>query len=292
LINDSSFSKLGIVGIGLIGGSIAKGVRHKLGDNIQIVGVDSDQEVVNSALNSNIFNHVSSDLRTLEICDFVVMCVPPKTGLQVLDSLSMVLGPGTSITDTSSTKRQICNMAWGKYAGKLDFVGSHPMAGKEASGYGHSDPQLFNGCNWFICYKEQDSAALRRLEELIFLLDAKPYYITPEDHDRIVAGSSHLAFVLSSAFISALHTSVYWEEIRQTAGTGFRDMTRLAAGNSRMYAEIVQTNSDEILAWLEVLKSQLNDFEKLILSGDGEALTNWFEQAYLSRHSWMNNKPW
>jgi len=63
LINDSSFSKLGIVGIGLIGGSIAKGVRQKLGDNIQIVGVDSDQEVVNSALNSNIFNHVSSDLR-------------------------------------------------------------------------------------------------------------------------------------------------------------------------------------------------------------------------------------
>jgi prephenate dehydrogenase len=159
------------------------------------------------------------------------------------------------------------------------FVGGHPMAGREFSGIKAAEVGLFKGCAYcLIPAGHQSSEGVAQLSEIVMRLGAHPLVIDADRHDRLVAGISHLPFVLSSALVQCLRKQGDWRELTTLAAGGFRDMSRLAAGSPTMYRDICVTNKEEILKCLDALSSELDNIRSLI-AHDDEVLEPYFAQA-------------
>jgi prephenate dehydrogenase len=153
------------------------------------------------------------------------------------------------------------------------------MAGKEHSGIDAAQANLFEGCVYCLTRAQGISpAALARLIEIVERLGAHPYVLDAEQHDRLVAGISHLPFVLSCALVQALGSAQEWPEMARLAASGYRDISRLAAGSPTMYRDICLTNGEAILGWLDALEAQLQTIRSHIAVND-EALQDYFAQA-------------
>ncbi len=153
------------------------------------------------------------------------------------------------------------------------------MAGRELSGIGAAEVGLFDGCTYCLIPEGQvPSEGVAQLSEIIMRIGAHPLVLDADRHDHLVAGISHLPFVLSSALMQCLSKSGDWDELTTLAAGGFRDMSRLAAGSPAMYRDICKTNKAEILNWLNALASEIENIRSLI-SQNEEALQPYFTQA-------------
>lgn len=162
------------------------------------------------------------------------------------------------------------------------------MAGREHSGIEAAEVGLFEGCTYCLIPAVQASSeAVAQLSEIVLRLGAHPLVIDAERHDRLVAGISHLPFVLSSALVQCLGKEEDWNEMTTLAAGGFRDMSRLAAGSSTMYRDICATNKEEILNWLDAMALQLDSIRSLI-ARDDDALEPYFVQAKKIRETAFN----
>ncbi len=180
----------------------------------------------------------------------------------------------------ASTKARI--MVWAAEAG-VDFVGGHPMCGREASGIDAADPDLFRGAPWVLTRIDS------RIEDLVRAVGSHPIVLDPERHDRLVAAVSHSAFVLSAAYTLAVAGSREWPEMAGLAASGFRDMTRLASGSPAMYAGIAATNADNLVEWLRLIERQLAKLRRHIEAGDPR-LAELFEEAREKRERWLDGQ--
>lgn len=224
--------KIGIIGLGLIGGSIFKDLK-KL--NYEVIAVS------NSQTGEGIFK----DYDVLKTCDIVFVCSAMNKTLEILDKLENILPPDTVVTDVCSLKKFVCIKKR-----PYKFVPSHPMAGTEHKGYENSFEGLFKGAKWVITpvYGKDE-----RLVEIIEQLGAKPVITTPEKHDEAAALISHMPMVIAQAIFKTAQDNELALEI---AASGFRDMTRLAMSNPEMANDMVQMNSDNIqTAILKLYKS-------------------------------------
>jgi len=235
----------GIIGLGLIGGSIARRLAQQ---GIPVLGSDRDPAAQAEARASGVFEALLDPPALVAAADGVILATPIGAIEALLETLPW--RPGQLVLDTGSTKRRIV-AAMGRLPEGVCAVGGHPMAGKERSGFPSSDPDLFQGRPFILVPTPRTTPeAAERAEGLVRALGARPIWMDAEIHDRRVAWVSHLPYVVAMALVAAAEAAAdpaLWE----IAASGFRDTTRVAASDPRMMGEVVRSNVDEIEAALE-----------------------------------------
>lgn len=263
--------RVGIVGLGLIGGSLALALRERR-PAWERVGADADPAVWRRALEGGLIS--PGDVHG---ADLVVLAAPIPT----LPALFREFAghPGV-VTDVASTKTTV--LGWAREAG-LDLVGGHPMAGRERAGLENACAGLFEGAPWALM---RDDPAVR---ELVDAVGAHALLLTPEQHDRLVAGVSHAAFAVSAAYVLALGERPDWEAMAALAGPGFRDLSRLAGGDPRLHAAIASTNRDALLEVLADVERSLREVRAAV-EGGGDDLRELLERARSFRQGWAQDQ--
>ena len=274
---------IAVVGLGLIGGSLALALRR---NNLvgNIVGYDVNPDVTRRAWERGAITYTCATVEeAVEQAQMVVLATPIHTIPDLLKRIAPSLHAAALVTDTASTKSQVLNWASTMLPAGVTFVGGHPMAGRERSGIEAAEAGLFEGRVYCLTPTAQAPAeAIARLSEVITHLGAQPLILDAERHDRLVAGVSHLPFVLSSVLVQALSQEQDWPEMARLAAGGFRDISRLAAGDPAMYRDICLTNKEAILGQLDALMAQLTNMRSLIAAND-DALLPYFARAKQAR---------
>lgn len=227
--------KIGIIGLGLIGGSIFKDLQRL---NYNVVAVSKSQTGEN----------IYKDFDILKKCNLIFVCSAMNKTLEILDMLENIVSAETVVTDVCSLKSFVC-----KKSRPYKFVPSHPMAGTENKGFENSFEGMFKGAKWVITPVFGEDEAL---VEIIKDLGAEPLITTPEKHDEAAALISHMPMVIAQAiFKTALDNDL----AMKMASSGFRDMTRLAMSNVEMANDMVQMNSDNIQMGILKLYKSIGD---------------------------------
>jgi prephenate dehydrogenase len=265
--------RLAIVGLGLLGGSVAKAARAR-GLAAEIVGVGRDVTRLEAARRDGTVDRVTADLAAgVRDADVVVLGAPVLAILTLLETMARVVPPETIVTDVGSTKAEIVATAvrLGR-ARPFRFVGSHPMAGSEQSGYAHARVDLFEGATVIVTPTEATEAgAVKTVAALWEGVGAgRVLTLDPESHDRAVAAISHLPHLVAFALVDAVER--FEPGAFDVAARGFRDTTRIAAADPTMWEEIFLANRDALAAGLEAYRASLDALARLVAAGDGEGL--------------------
>ena len=258
---------IAFLGLGLIGGSVAR-AASRAGYATRVTAWTPDGGGPRAAEGDGIEASASA-AGAIRGADLIVLAAPPLACLGLLDDLAEALArevaPGAVITDVASTKALIVDRA---RARGLRFVGGHPLAGREASGYGAADPDLFRDRPWVIVPAEpSDTAADDRVAGLVAACGARPVRMSAPDHDSAVAAISHLPLVVSVALVESITSRTDWPASSSLAAGGWASMSRLAQGDPAMGAGIVVTNAPAIADALRDLQAVLGDWLELIESG-------------------------
>jgi prephenate dehydrogenase len=271
------FEKIGIVGLGLIGGSIAMAARAIWPASL-VIAVDN-KDVLETAMRLHAIDVAADDLVVLAEADLVILAAPVRQNLLLLDELDANVRVPAVVTDTGSTKRAIVEAAR-RLPPRFTFIGGHPLGGAAASGLDHARPDLFKGRPWlFTPASDQTGDALEKLLEFARALGALPRIVGVGAHDRMLAYLSHLPQMTASALMQVVGEAV-GDEGLALAGKGLVDTTRLASSPSEIWKDIGATNADEIGAALDTLIAVLTDLKKDL--GTGEQL----EQVFTAASRW------
>jgi prephenate dehydrogenase len=265
---------VGVVGLGLMGSSFALALK-KAQPDITIVGNDRNPLVVQKALTREIVSTADADPAVLAMADVVFVAAPINALRGVFAELAAVAG-GKPVSDMASTKATV--MEWAAAEG-LDLVGGHPMCGKEASGIDAADGAMFRGAPWVLT---RDDPAITPLVEAV---GAHPIFMDAVAHDRLVAGVSHAAFMLSIAYVLSVTRNEKWADAARLASGGFRDVSRLASGDPDMYLGIARTNRENMLEALDSISRELGRLYRH-LEADDPRLVELFEEARAARERW------
>jgi prephenate dehydrogenase len=245
------FAKIGVVGLGLMGGSIALAARRAWPD-VQLVGFDHAPRTAEAA-RGQIVHEIAADLRDLASCELVVLAMPLAAIIDCLPLLAAVRTRAT-ITDVGSTKRQV--MAGASAAGLSSFVGGHPMGGSEGSGLEHARADLFDGRPWLLVAGGDDAHAAARVEQFVSALGGLPQWTDADTHDRTMAYVSHLPQLLAVALMNATEEAVGDRGI-SASGRAFSEMTRLASSPADLWQGILSRNADFVAEALRTFTSSL-----------------------------------
>jgi prephenate dehydrogenase len=263
------FARAGVVGLGVIGGSVALGIRAAW-PTITIVGVD-EQRITEAALARGVIDESRDSIRALDL-DLIVLATPVAAILEAVEELGRA-GISTTVTDVGSTKRRVLETA--ASAGLVNFVGGHPMAGSERAGLEAARADLFAGRPWFLAPAVTASSEARgRVTSLVRALDAEPVPLAPDAHDRTMAYVSHLPQLVAT-WLMVTGGEAIGEGGLKYSGRGFDEMTRLAASSAGVWESIVTTNADYIA---EAMRSLLAKFPTTI-GTDSSALRDFFARA-------------
>lgn len=264
--------RLAIVGVGLLGGSIALAARAH-GMAREIVGIGRDRVRLEPALRAGAVDRVTTDVADgVRDADVVVLAATVEANHQLLAAAWPATGPATVITDVGSTKRGIVAAAERlARAVPRAFVGSHPMAGSEKSGYAVARADLFQGATVIVTPTEtSEPRAVKGVTALWEALGARVSALDPETHDRVVAAISHLPHVAAWALVDAV--ARFEPSALAFAARGFKDTTRIAAADPAMWTEILVGNRDALAASLAAFRRALDELEQLVGDGDRERI--------------------
>jgi prephenate dehydrogenase len=274
-----AMKRIAILGLGLIGGSLALALsRTDLAE--QIAGYDANPDAIGRAKERGAITHrCASAEEAVQGADMVILATPILAMPALLKSIAPALMPGTLVTDTASTKVQVVAWATTLLPKYIVFVGGHPMAGRESSGIDAAEVGLFEGRSYCLTpTRDTPPEAMARMSEVVTRLAAHPLVLDAREHDRLVAGISHLPFVVSSALTRMLGQDEKWSQMAALAASGYRDMSRLAAGSPTMYRDICWTNKEAIVDWMDTLVMELTALRSRIASGD-DTLEHYFAQS-------------
>ena len=264
--------RLAIVGIGLLGGSVAKAARAS-GLAREIVGIGRVRARLEPAVRDGALDRATTDLREgLAGADFVVLAAPVLTNEALLARVWPLAESVAIVTDVGSTKAALVRAAQ-RLGGTrpLAFIGSHPMAGSEQSGYAVARADLFRGATVIVTPTDaSEPRALKTVTAFWEAVGARVAPLDPEAHDRVVAAISHLPHLVADALVDAV--LAFEPNALSFAARGFKDSTRIAASDPAMWQEIFVGNRDALLASLAAFRRVLDDLEALVRSGDAAAL--------------------
>jgi prephenate dehydrogenase len=264
--------QLAIVGVGLLGGSVAKAARLG-GLARRIVGIGRDAGRLRPALDDGTLDLAVTDLDAgVREADFILLAAPVLTIEGLLERVWRAAPDGALITDVGSTKRNIVRAAERFAATRsLSFVGSHPLAGSEQAGYRVARADLFRGATVVVTPTEAtELGALKKTTEFWEALGARVSSLDPETHDRTVAAISHLPHLIACALVDG--AARVEPSALELAARGFRDTTRIAAGDPDMWTEIFLANRDALSATVEAFREALADLQRAIDAGQADAL--------------------
>jgi prephenate dehydrogenase len=268
------FAKVGIVGLGLIGGSIALRARE-LWPSSLVIAVDN-KEVLETAMRLHAIDVAADDLVVLAEADLVVLAAPVKENIALLDELDDHIHKPALITDTGSTKREIVSAAR-QLPERFTFIGGHPLGGAAKGGLEHARPDLFARRPWLLTPDAgTHDAALDQLSSFIRALGSEPRTLTAEAHDRLLAFLSHLPQITASALMQVVGDAVGGDGLA-LAGRGLADTTRLAGSPPDIWKDIAATNADQIGPALDELIALLQDLRRDL--PEGTRLTGVFSNA-------------
>ncbi len=259
---------VGIVGLGLIGGSVAKSIKNRTMHTVWADDIDAETMMF-ARLSGAVDGAL--DEEKLADTDILLLCVVPKVAVRWLEEHAAKLKSKTIVVDMCGVKRTVCS-AMAPLAEKYGFmyVGGHPMAGMERGGFVSSTDNLFDGASMILTPDEHSSAQLLEMLKNFFLDMGfgNITFSTPEEHDRIIAYTSQLAHVVSNAYIKSPEA----QKRRGFSAGSFKDMTRVARLDEKMWTELFLDNPDFLVEQLELLIDNLNEYLVAIKNGDGEML--------------------
>ena len=271
--------KLSVLGVGLIGGSIALAARERLGASVN--GYDSRGAALEAAVGRGALDRSCASVKDAVAEADAVFVAVPVGQLPELVGAALAAAPADCVvTDVGSTKRAVVAAH-----GDPRFVGGHPLAGAENAGVEHARADLFEGAVWYLTPTERTSGLLYdRLYRLLHDLGAQPTAIDAETHDAILASVSHLPHVLANVLVTraAGALSAGGERLPAT-GPSFRDATRVAGAPSAIWTDIYLSNADALAVELDAVIDQLAGVRDALVSGDAERITAWNDAAATDR---------
>tara|TARA_B100000945_G_scaffold256677_1_gene214112 strand:- start:11 stop:850 length:840 start_codon:yes stop_codon:yes gene_type:complete len=278
--------KIGIVGLGLIGGSL--GLRlQKL--NHTTYGVTNNKINEKKAKERNLTNVVSCDLEILQECSVVILALPIKDLINPSKELIRAIPDDSIVTDVGSIKVPIIDY-WEEIHPL--FVGSHPMAGTEKKGVASGFENLFNDATWIITPTlKTNSHAVDKLSKLITSMECKICKASPKEHDEAVSLISHLPIFLASALIETAHKNTNQSLLNLTqmlAASGFADTTRVGSGNCQLGLDLAINNHSNLLNAIKEFKDKINELELVIKNKNWELLVKKLSEAKKIRESFIN----
>jgi prephenate dehydrogenase len=264
-------SRVAVLGVGLIGGSIGLAARRRLG--VEVVGYDPDLATVAEARRKGAIGRGAVSVEQACAGADVVFCAAPVGKLPELAREALAAaGPEAAVTDVGSTKRGIV----AELGDDERFIGGHPLAWDETAGVENARVDLFEGARWYLTPTERASGMLYdRLQRTISGLGARPQAIDPESHDRLMATVSHMPHVLANALAAEAAMALTGTERLPEVGPSFRDTTRVAGANPPVWADIYTANADAVADSVEAVARRLAEAASLLRSGDREAIQSW-----------------
>jgi prephenate dehydrogenase len=272
-----------IVGLGLMGGSLALALRAA-GYAGRLIGVSRSAETLRQA--QRMVDVATDDLGAAREADVVVLCTPVRTIIAQLEQLAGVCKPGAILTDMGSTKAQIVR-AMDALPAHLRAVGSHPMCGKEAAGIRAAEAGLFHGAPWLITPTARtDEEALSVVRALAERVGALPRLMDAAQHDALLAFASHLPYALAVGLVTATDQfSLDHPEVWEVMAGGFRDTSRVAASDVTMWLDILLTNAEPVLAAIRDVQFALDQLTALLERRDEAGLRALLGAAAQARKS-------
>ena len=285
--------RLGIVGVGLIGGSLALAAR-RLGIAREVVGLGRTRENLRVALDRGLIDRGDVDPAIVAGSELVVLATP----LGLLEAAAIAVAPhlpdGAVVTDAGSAKGSIVGRLTERLAPRLRFVGGHPIAGTELSGAGAADAELFRGARCVLTpIAPTDTEALARVRALWEAVGMEVVEMSPEEHDRVLALTSHVPHLLAFALTLVAGKAARAGEtsVLDFAGPSFRDATRVAASSPEMWRDVLVANTTAVLGTLELVKKELARLASAIEAGDREALEDAIARARATRRALDDRGP-
>ncbi|MFY9487832.1 MAG: prephenate dehydrogenase/arogenate dehydrogenase family protein [Solirubrobacterales bacterium] len=271
--------RVALIGVGLIGGSVGLAAGQRIPEVTEIAGFDPTPGVLDNALRLGAITRAASDLAdAVEGADLVILASPVGT---LAENAKSALAGATDavVTDVGSTKREI--------VAAIDdprFIGGHPIAGAETSGVDHARADLFDDSTWFVTPTDNTiGTGLERLMRFITALGARPHAIDAESHDRLLADISHLPHVLANALVTQAADSLRRGEGTIVVGPSFRDATRVAGANSKIWRDIYLSNHDALVPAIDSVIDRLGEFRDALNRRDGDAIVALNEVARADR---------
>ena len=290
------FEQLGLVGCGLMGGSFALALK-RAGLVKRVVGFSPSKTTTSRALQMGVIDQIATSASNAVIgCDLVLIAVPVSATEASFQAIAQELSSNCLVMDVGSTKSDVLAAAKAALGNKLaQFVPAHPIAGKEVAGVEHADADLYNGCQVILTPTDlTDLTGKTQLQQATALwqaLGCKVRQMTATDHDAAFAAVSHLPHLLAFAFMNGISSQKQRSEFLDLAGPGFRDFTRIAAGDPKVWRDIFLANSAEVLAQSQNFRSSLEALERAVLAGDSTAIEALISQASHLRAHWSLNGP-
>jgi prephenate dehydrogenase len=282
------FEQLGLIGCGLMGGSFALALK-RAGLVKRVVGYSKSPSTTERARQMGVIDvEAPSALLAVSGADIVLLAVPVAASEATFKAIRHLVSKDMLLMDVGSTKRDVIDSARRVLREHVGcFVPCHPITGKELSGVEHADPDLYRGRQVILTPIDRtDTSHVDNAVRLWEQLQCHVVRMTPEAHDSAFAAVSHLPHLISFALINGIVTQKQGNEFLQLAGPGFRDFTRIAASEPKMWRDILLANRQELLQQSRIFQETLAAMEKMIESGDAEALETLIEQASHSRAHW------
>lgn len=285
-----SFRKIALVGVGLLGGSLALAIRdRKLTGTL--CGYVRRENSLGECAQAGLKDFATTDLAAaVRDADLVMLCPPLAQMLGLTERLAPHLKPGAIVSDVGSVKgRVVAELESLVHHAGAHFIGGHPMAGGERMGVGAARADLFEQAVCILTPTAQsNAAALSLLDEFWGALGTKVLHMTPLLHDELVARSSHLPHVLAAGLANYVLNPAHPSEQPQLCATGFRDTTRIASGSPEMWRDIALANREPLAGAIGAFIGELQQLQRAIAAGDAAALEVFYHTAKQRRDAWSS----
>lgn len=282
------FEQLAIIGCGLMGGSFALALK-RAGLVKRVVGYSKSPSTTERARQLGVIDvEAPSALLAVSGADIVLIAVPVAATEATLKSIKHLVTSQMLVMDVGSTKREVIDAGRRALREQIgSFVPAHPIAGKEVSGVEHADADLYTGKQVILTPTERTlTLQLQKAVDVWTALDCKVIKMSPESHDAAFAAVSHLPHLISFALMNAISGQPLGKEYLSLAGPGFRDFTRIAASDPKVWRDILASNREELLAQSQIFQRNLQALELMISSGNTDALEGLIAQASQTRAKW------
>ncbi|MEI7812909.1 MAG: prephenate dehydrogenase/arogenate dehydrogenase family protein [Ignavibacteria bacterium] len=274
-------TEISILGLGLIGGSIAKALKYS--SNLFFIKAFDLPEVTRQALEDKVIDKQLESVEESLSSDIIFLCLPVDNSLVAFKILAPSLKETTILTDVCGVKG-VFEELWQSFASRGLYIGGHPMTGKEKGGYQNSDPLLFENAVYIVSDKEAGISKREQLLAVIKLLGARVVFLNPFEHDKVVANVSHLPQLLSVALVNNAAKNSRNKNNLDFAAGGFKDMTRIASSDFNIWKPVLKYNKNEIIEALDSLQNELNLMRNQLSANESDKLENEFIEARENRN--------
>ena len=277
---------LGFIGLGLIGGSIAKSAK-RVNPDVKIIAYNRTRQRSQLAYDEGIVDIIADEVDDIFAqCDFIFLCTPVEQNNTYLSKLKTIIGPDTIITDVGSVKSPI-HKAIEELGMEGNFIGGHPMTGSEKTGYENGSNRLFENAYYVISTSlGSPMEKVPEFEEFVKQIGALPIILNYKKHDLVVAAISHMPHIIASSLVNVVKRSDDNDgTMKQIAAGGFKDITRIASSSPEMWEQICTSNSESISLMLDRFIKDMQVAKQFVDNKDGSSINSMFASSREYRDS-------